>query len=129
MFDLIAFCPFRAPIIEKITDNTHPLQTQIHIKEIQKLGSTIAEIMPGKLQMTGTYQILLGFSFIIKKQPKAITKSNIIYAKVLPVLPPIPSPMPNNKINAPKKVKMAKTALGILARDDLFPLVSIIWSI
>jgi len=70
--------PITVPVIEAAMDNTQPVDTYIHIDEIQKFGSTIAEIMPIKLQMTGTYQILRGFCLIIKKQQTAITRSEII---------------------------------------------------
>jgi len=60
--------PIRAPIIEAIIDSSHPPN-----KGIQKDGSfqkpdfKVAKMIPTKLVMTGTYQILLGFCLTINK--------------------------------------------------------------
>ena len=75
MIDLFPWC---TPKNEAINDNTHPMLIRIHIEEIQKLGSTMAAIIPVKLQMIGTYQILFGFCLIIMKQQTAITKSDTV---------------------------------------------------
>jgi hypothetical protein len=70
----------RAPIIETTIVSTHPLQTGIHSGGIpagtsggflQKYGSAIAAKINSEFIIRGTYQILLGFCFIMKKQAVA----------------------------------------------------------
>jgi hypothetical protein len=61
------FLPFDAPIIEATIKSTQPPQTiPHHDVVIQNPDFTIAGIMPDKLQIKGTYQILRVFCLIIR---------------------------------------------------------------
>ena len=53
--------PDLAPKTDVSNDSNQPLQIIIHSEVFQKVGSTIAEIIPIILHNKGTYQILFGF--------------------------------------------------------------------
>jgi hypothetical protein len=81
----MSFCfPIRAPIIETTIESTHPPQIGIHIGipgrlsggGFQKFSSTIAEKIRNALIIRGTYQMLFGFCFIMKKQAVADNSPN-----------------------------------------------------
>ena len=93
----------------------------IHIKVLQKFGSTIDEIISKALQISGTYQILLGFCLIIKKQPVAINISFIIL-DIVPVwlCGVINASETNVTMVAIIKVKNANTPLGTSDKKDFF---------
>jgi hypothetical protein len=125
---LAAFLPFIAAIIEKINVRIHPPQTGIHIGIpeafggiFQKLGSIKAERISNELIMRGTYQILLGFCLIMKKQAVADNKPKRRYA----VFPPssnecTKSSTTNNTIVKTIKHNSANHTLEVLERIDFF---------
>ena len=61
-----AFFPILAPLIAPIIDKSHPMHMTIQRDVIQKLGSTIADIIPIVLQRIGTYQMLFGLFLHMK---------------------------------------------------------------
>lgn len=93
----------------------------------QKLGSRIEDKISPVLQIKGTYQILFGFCLTIKKQPATIIKSLIIWlinpVSVCGVI--IESEMIKT-ISPTIKTNNANTALGVVAKNDLIPLVFIV---
>jgi hypothetical protein len=60
--------------MDAIIDSTHPPQMSIHNDVTQKVGSMMAAMMPTALQISGTYQMLLGFCLTMKKQQTAMNK-------------------------------------------------------
>jgi hypothetical protein len=69
----------RAPIIETTIESTQPLQLILHHNVVvQNPGSAIAERINAKLQIRGTYQMLLVFPLTMKKQHVIVTKSYMI---------------------------------------------------
>jgi hypothetical protein len=77
------FLPFCAPSTDVIIDRTHPIHMGSHMGitegfggRFQKFGSIKAEIINNKLIINGTYQTLLGFCFIMKKQTMADNNPN-----------------------------------------------------
>jgi len=51
---MLVLLPIDAPINEAIIDNAHPPQITIQSEPLQKVGSTMEEIMPIILHNTGT---------------------------------------------------------------------------
>ncbi len=88
---IAAFLPDIAPIIEAIIDSPQPMQTGIHIGvpetfggSLQKYDSIKAERISSELIIKGTYQTLLGFCLIMKKQAAADNSPKSRYAIVPP---------------------------------------------
>ena len=125
----LIFCvrfPCCAAIIETNRDNTHPPLMGIYIMLFQKLGSTMDDKISGTLQISGTYQILFGFSLTIKKQPKEIIRSLIkwLFSPVSTCGVQMESVMIKTNI-ATIKTMNAKNQLGVFVENDFFCFVSI----
>ena len=130
---LVAFLPFIAAIIEKISVRIHPMQAGIHIGipeasggSFQKKGSIEAEMIVNELIIKGTYQILLGFFLIMKKHAMADEKPK----RIIAVAPPSSNERTNSSTTTNTIVKTIKHnsashTLLILKRIEFFILSSI----